>query len=119
MDPPFSGKNEFAKKVIHYRKFRAKLWANGVLDNVTFRPRSSRRPLGLDDGPRKAVTQHHEGLKLESALAILSWQRLMEQVLSRRVMRPQACSRLVNRLLRCSHYPQAGKTRPGATRCPI
>ena len=27
------------------------------------------------------MTQHHEGLKLESDLAILRWQRLMEQVL--------------------------------------
>ena len=34
------------------------------------------------------MTQHHEGLKLESDLAILRWQRLMEQALSRRVMRP-------------------------------
>ncbi len=28
------------------------------------------------------MTQHHEGLKLESNLAILSWQRLMEQALT-------------------------------------
>jgi len=30
------------------------------------------------------VTQHHEGLKTESDLAILSWQRLMQQALTGR-----------------------------------
>src|SRR5215470_7278717 len=35
-------------------------------------PRSWRRPLGLDDGPRKAVTRHRERLQPKSYLAILS-----------------------------------------------
>jgi site-specific DNA recombinase len=38
----------------------------------TGRPRSWRRPLGLDDGPQQAVTRLREGLKLASDLAILS-----------------------------------------------
>ena len=35
-------------------------------------PRSRRRPLGLDDGPRLSVSRHHKELKPESYLAILS-----------------------------------------------
>jgi hypothetical protein len=50
--------------------------------NYCIGSRSWRRPLGLDDGPRKAVTQHHAGLKPASALAILRWQRRMEQALT-------------------------------------
>jgi hypothetical protein len=36
------------------------------------RPRSPRRPLGLDDSPGRSESRHHEGLKRESDLAILS-----------------------------------------------
>ena len=38
----------------------------------TFGPRSPRRPLGLDDSPRRSESRHHAGLQPESYLAILS-----------------------------------------------
>lgn len=60
----------------------SKIESQNKKTTTEIRPRTWRRPLGLDDGPRQAVTQSHAELQPTSDLAILSEQRLMEEALT-------------------------------------